>query len=392
VVLWVDAEHPAEPPRRIRAVNFREHSPDKTAIIRAEDFPRALAELSLGYWQQLAYFQDRSLVAQDYAEDEQRTRDHLAAAALKAELPEGSLDGILRVLVPEFARADALALLYHRKHAHGVNGILYLAALAVTIAVGQVLFFPEHLWLIVFEIASMLAILGLWLSAGSSGWHEKWLHARYLAEQLRVAIFTTLVEPETRKTKSDPLPFYRGPQQWLTQTVRAMSAEATKTTPPLPLPALKQFLIHAWLEDQQKFHERSAKRKEKSAHHRHQIGFALFGTTLLMAVLHLVGVGHGGDAGESRFFNLGEWITFLALVLPAWAGAVHAVTAQLELERIAERSRRMAVALEWLAHRATRATTLHELIETVHETSELMMMENHEWWVLLSFQGARLHV
>jgi DNA-binding IclR family transcriptional regulator len=52
----------------------------------------------------------------------------------------------------------------------------------------------------------------------------------------------------------------------------------------------------------------------------------------------------------------------------------------------------MSVALEWLAHRATRATTLAELAETVNETAELMMMENHEWWVLLSFQGVRLHV
>jgi len=86
------------------------------------------------------------------------------------------------------------------------------------------------------------------------------------------------------------------------------------------------------------------------------------------------------------------WITFLALVLPAWAGAVHAVSSQLELERIAERSRRMAMALEWLVHRATRATTTDDLRQTVNETAELMMVENHEWWVLLSFQGARLHV
>jgi hypothetical protein len=45
-----------------------------------------------------------------------------------------------------------------------------------------------------------------------------------------------------------------------------------------------------------------------------------------------------------------------------------------------------------LQQRATRATTLGELAETVNETAELMMVENHEWWVLLSFQGARLHV
>jgi len=46
---------------------------------------------------------------------------------------------------------------------------LYLAALAVSIAVGQVLFFPDRLWLILFEIAAMLTVLSLWFSAGSSG-------------------------------------------------------------------------------------------------------------------------------------------------------------------------------------------------------------------------------
>ncbi|HET6142543.1 MAG TPA: hypothetical protein VFE02_03485 [Candidatus Acidoferrales bacterium] len=392
VVLWIDAEHPEAPPRRILAVNFRDYSLDKSAIVRTEEFPHTLSELSRGFSQQLAYFQDQRLVPADYETEERRTREHLAEAAVKTGLPEEALSGILSILVPQFARADSLALLYHRKHARGVSGILYLAALAVTIAVAQVLFFPEQHWLIVFEVLAMLAILGLWMSAGSSGWHEKWLHARYIAEQLRIATFTTLLEPESRKEKNDPLPFYRGPQQWLMQTVKAIVSDAGKTVPVLPLGALKQFLVQAWLEDQQNFHARSAKRKEKSAHRRHQIGFALFGTTLLMAVLHFAGVGHSAESGRAPYLNVGIWITFLALVLPAWAGAVHAVTSQLELERIAERSHRMSVALEWLAHRATRATTLAELAETVNETAELMMMENHEWWVLLSFQGVRLHV
>jgi len=257
---------------------------------------------------------------------------------------------------------------------------LYLAALAVSIAVGQVLFFPDRLWLILFEIAAMLTVLSLWFSAGSSGWHEKWLHARYLAEQLRLAMFTTLLEPASRKeSRGDPLPFYHGPEQWLAQTVRTIVYEASRAIPPLPLEALKTFLIHAWLEDQRRFHARSAERKARSAHWRHWIGFALFGATLLMALLHFVGVGHASLSAGPPVLNPGVWITFLALVLPAWAGAVHAVTSQLELERIAERSHRMAMALEWLAHRAMRATTFDDLHETVNETAELMMVENHEW-------------
>jgi hypothetical protein len=64
----------------------------------------------------------------------------------------------------------------------------------------------------------------------------------------------------------------------------------------------------------------------------------------------------------------------------------------MELERVAERSRRMARALEWLAHRAARVQTPDALAEVLHETAELMLVENHEWWVLLSFQDLRLNV
>jgi hypothetical protein len=42
------------------------------------------------------------------------------------------------------------------------------------------------------------------------------------------------------------------------------------------------------------------KRKEKSAHRRHQIGFALFDTTVLMAILHFAGMGHSADAERAR--------------------------------------------------------------------------------------------
>lgn len=82
----------------------------------------------------------------------------------------------------------------------------------------------------------------------------------------------------------------------------------------------------------------------------------------------------------------GLWITFLALVLPVWAGAVHAVTSQLELERIAARSGRMAHALEPLVDRLVRAENTDAVRDVLDATADLMMMETHEWWVLLSFQ------
>jgi hypothetical protein len=268
----------------------------------------------------------------------------------------------------------------------------YLASLAVSIAVGQVLFFPGSAWVILFEVFAMLSALGLWLSAKTGRWHERWLHSRQLAERLRVAMFTTLLEPDSPRNKQEvPLPFYHGPEQWLSGTVQTIVAEASQTIPQVPLASLKAYVVKAWLENQRGFHARNAKRKAHSAHRRHQLGFVLFGGTLLMALLHLAGVGHGHEPA-APISEPSVWITFLALVLPAWAGAVHAVTSQLELERIAVRSERMATSLEWLTLRARRAGSAAELRQTAQEAADLMIAENQEWWVLISFQSARLHV
>jgi hypothetical protein len=392
VVLWIDAEHPENPPQRIRAIEYPHDAADEAAVISAAPFPQAPKELSRGYELQSAYFNDSSIEEADHRREVQQMTERLGTAAAQAGLSPTALGGILKFIAPQFARADLLALRYFARHRSCISGVPYLAALAVTLSAGQLLFFPEQLWLIVFEVLVMLAVLGLWASANTSGWHEKWLHARQLAEQLRIAMFTTLLEPHSLKSEhADPLPFYRGPQQWLSGAVHTIVAEAGRTISQMPLEPLKTFVVQAWLEDQRRFHARNAKRKAASSRRRHHIGFALFGATLLMALLHLAGVGHGYETA-APILQPSVWITFLALVLPAWAGAVHAVTSQLELERIADRSGRMATALERFAHRAVRAKTVAELRQTAHETAELMMIENHEWWVLLSFQGARLHV
>jgi len=222
-------------------------------------------------------------------------------------------------------------------------------------------------------------------------WHEKWLHDRYIAEHLRSAQFAALAGMAWHTHGEAGLPFYRGPRHWLGQIVAALRDEAARATPAIPVSALRRFIVDAWLLDQQAFHARNARRKAHQAHRRHQIGLGLFGATLLMATLHMLGVGHAGDE-STRILNPGLWITFLALVLPVWAGAIHAVTSQLELERVAERSRRMAEALSWLGERAGRAMTREELHGVIDDVSTLMSAETHEWWVLLSFQDVRLHV
>ncbi|MGE0447411.1 MAG: hypothetical protein AB7P99_19470 [Vicinamibacterales bacterium] len=390
VVLWVDAERPDAPARLVRHVSYAAAEGDR-ATVAADDVPASARALSPGFHQQASYFADRSADDDTVRQGAAAVSASLADAAATAGIPIEAIAGIVECLVPEFVRADALALRYQRRHVWVVNGILRLAGGAVTVALAQVLFFPDELWLILFEVLAMLAVFGLWLGSRRGAWHEKWLHDRYLAEHLRAAMFTAMVGHTERASDDSTLGFYRGPKQWLTDIGDRLEGMAQSRVPPIPLEPLQRLLIEGWLRDQQAFHTRNAARKADQAHGRHLLGYGLFGATLLMALLHMLGVGHGESHGP-LILDPSRWITFLALVLPVWAGTVHAITAQLELERVAERSGRMASALAGLAQRASHALTRDELAETARQASALMLRETREWWVLLSFQDTRLHV
>ena len=87
---------------------------------------------------------------------------------------------------------------------------------------------------------------------------------------------------------------------------------------------------------------------------------------------------------------LGQLITFLAIVLPAWGAAVHAIANLLEHDRMAARSKKMSDVLAAAAGRAEEAATLDELRLEVALAEQLMAAENQEWLVSLSFRGLTL--
>ena len=389
IVIWIDADSPDAPPKVVRSVAY--DSGGRLAAGSWTDLPRTAKELSHGYHRQARYCLDPSVPAATISDRFSLRRDGLLSAARAAGFDPHTLLPVLGEAVRQYVRADALAQYYQRRHNLAVGGVLYLAAAAVTVAVGQVLFFADRPSLIVFEIVAMLLAFGLWQWGRREAWHEKWLHDRYLAERLRAAMFTPLVGAQSTHAKpNDPLPFYRGPRHWLAQAAEGLTRSVA--VPALPFVPLRVFIVSQWLEDQRSHHAKGAALKARSAHRRHLLGFGLFGVTFLMAGLHLAGVGHPHGMPDEGWLRIDLWISFLAIVLPAWAGAVHAASSQLELERLAQRSEQMARALERLVHRAQRATSLEELREVCRYSADLMADENHEWWVLLSFQRLRLHV
>ena len=374
VVLWINRDNPDAPPRLLQPAEG-----DKEWTFA--ELPRTAHELSRGFEQQAAYCVDANLPPDEFSANDALTRQTLAKRAQKAGLRFGDIEPALAPMLRELARADVLALHYQKWHTRVVNGGPLFAASAVTVGVAQVVFFHEQPWLIVFEVAAMIAVLGFWLWSRRSAWHEKWLQNRHVAEQMRRTIFLTLAGAKSER--HDPLPFYRGPSQWIGLLSDALSHTAAAALPKPDADARREFLLTAWIRDQRKFHGSTARKKERSAKRRHRLGVSLFAITLIMAVLHFSEQLHG---------TWEELVTFLALVLPAWGGAIHAIASQLELERIAQRSSRMERNLGRIEHHLGQAKSMKELRHDAEQAAALMSTENYEWWVLLSFQEAKLQV
>jgi hypothetical protein len=154
--------------------------------------------------------------------------------------------------------------------------------------------------------------------------------------------------------------------------------------------AIKAFVIEGWLTDQKNWHRKNAKRKKHAEHKLHRSVIALFCITLAMAVLHLIGIGHGHIEEGAEIFSLSKWTTFLAITLPAWGAAIHAIGKQLEYERIAARSTKMAVELERLEDAALKCTSIEEFRKIVQQAIQSVNLETFEWWALISFNSPEL--
>jgi hypothetical protein len=379
-VLKIDATNPNGPVRLLK--------PDGGE----GECPGTRKALSRGYHQQSAYVADQGASHEAVEKNRAGLVAGITSAAREAKLPLDTVVAVLSQLGGPYSRADVLAAAYQKKYRRATHAILYLAAAAVTFGVAQVLFFAARPSVILLEIAAMLGVLFAWRYSLSEAWHEKWLHDRYLAERIRAEIFLAFLGPQASGARADEdsLPFYPGPHQWLNKVAHGLRSRVPDSSA-VSIDGVRAFLIDAWLNVQVRFHDGKAERVRRQAHRRHRLGLVLFGATLLMATLHLLGVGHA-DASATPVRRVDLWITFLALVLPAWAASVHAVTGQLELDRIAVRSERMATMLRLLARRAAQAESLPALGDVASDAAKLMGQETREWWALLSFQDVKLHV
>jgi hypothetical protein len=384
VVIWVNATAPEQPARLVTSIR----TGPKSYSIVSEPLPRFGVMLSANYVQLAEYNRDAAFQKNEFLRSLSQNRSRLEKALEETRLEKSLIDPALNVLLPHYARANQLAIHYRRMHIRSAAWLYHLAAIAVAVAVFQTLLRPEERGWIFLEILALVGAVVLFRLSLCQNWHDKWLSYRHLAERLRTAVFTSLLGPEFRQqcaARDCPLPFYQGPGGWVslasdtvTQTVAPRAVAVAAFEP------IKKFLLLAWIEDQIKFHDNTARDKAAAAQHDQLFIGSLLAITGAAALGHLLKV-----VDDPLLEKL---IAAAAIILPAFAAAQHAIAGIHDNERIASRSDGMKVILREVERKVNEATTETELRREIAHAEDLMSTENHEWCVSLSFRRLSMPV
>jgi hypothetical protein len=400
-LLGVDPDSKSSDPYRLVLPQQEPH--DYAEEVSAEElgFPVTAKELSPGYHQLSKYSEDckRKISAQE--EKEIADAKQTLRKAGKKLSPE-TMDKICQEIIPHFARADALAKHYQKQYLWVSQALFWLGASALTIVIGQTLFFPEQTWVLLFEIIALTAAVVLYWWSHRQDWHEKWLNDRFLAEQLRYLQFAAALgrpnPPDWEPHRF--LSFYKGPETWLVDVPRRLAAEiAGRISEPEHVKDAQRFLLDGWITGQISYHQNNARKRRGQEKWFHLFGLVLFGLTVTAAALHVMGAGHAysaahlGRDGHGPVAPPWTWsnlFIFAAVALPACGSALQAILNQLELRRVAARSERMERLLLVASSRVEDADSLQALRWAAAEAWRVMGSEAYEWWVLLGFRDPTL--
>ncbi len=390
LVLWIDSDNPAADAQVLERPD--EKAPH-TPTGGGEDFarkplPTRAKQFSLAYHRLAAYQRDVL-----HAQVEHRRPEWIAEYETAVAGDEAAGNLFLTIdagLQPHYVRTDALAKMYQNIYRRAADAVYCCSVAAVAIVAAQVLFFPHHTWLIAFEIAAMCVAMALVMLSDGEQWKSKWQHDRHLAEWLRRLHFTLPLHRELARLKVqiiDPRP-YPGAEEWFENAFRPVLGRLRRELTQEPALCTLQKIIDQWIRGQADWHKKQIQKHENDAHHFHLAGWSTFAATLLMAVLHIAGVGHS-DANDPHATPgmLGPAITLLAIVLPAVGAALHACAVLRDHDRLAARSKQLEPVLRGLADRTLAARDRTELARIVAEADHVMAEENDDWWLTLGGQA-----
>jgi hypothetical protein len=235
------------------------------------------------------------------------------------------------------------------------------------------------------EIGLMLAVLLVLWIGNRKLWHEKWIDYRFLAERFRSALFMALAGVDVAVLKPPRhLSLSYSPKEWIVAAFTLVWRMKPKiVSKSASFEGVKQFLLEAWLKDQQKYYEKT------SLHYNAKYKFMtvstniLFSLTIVVAIFHIINVGP---------HSLETILALLATIFPAVAASLSSIKTHRDFLRVAVRSEEMVRHLRELADRLSSAKIHDEFFEIVKETEDTMLHENEDWRIVVRFQKTEIPV
>ncbi|MBO9518205.1 MAG: hypothetical protein J7493_09075 [Porphyrobacter sp.] len=252
---------------------------------------------------------------------------------------QGAYAGALKEkLVTRFGMADAAATYFAQIFRSGFIVNFGFAVLAVLLATGGLLFPSAKLFLIATELAIIILILVNTRVGSRTGWHERWMDYRHLAEQLRVLSVTGLLgDLYLRHGDAGESGSIPGWVRWLS---RATARE-------LGLPSVSadqrylsrvRVVAQTMIQDQIEYHSRNAGAMRKLDHRLHKAGEYLFGGTIVACATWIALKLGGFDVSHGKGVNVTALVTAVTAVLPAMGAALYGIRMQGDFAGIADRS------------------------------------------------------
>jgi SMODS and SLOG-associating 2TM effector domain 3 len=283
-----------------------------------------------------------------------------------------------------FARADLVAMRFQRRWFRATRLLYSLAPLAVLVVAAQVTFWPSRVGFAWFEFAILVVIIAVLIVARSKRWHQRWVSARYLAEQIRSLLFlalTGIVTLEKSAAAADGRAMTES--SWTERAANEIWFTRPRYVPDADISDLIAVLYEEWIKEQQQYHIGVSRKYSKLSARFQAAAVGLFGLSALFALLHSLG------AGDTALGSFKGW-DFLAIVIPGIAAALGGYGAQRDYLRHAERSKLFAATLDSASDRLLTAGSLQDVQQAALSVSRAMRSEATDWYTVVHSQDVEL--
>lgn len=283
-----------------------------------------------------------------------------------------------------FARADGLANQFQGHWFWATRWLYILAPAAILAVAAQVSFVPDTVGYAGIEFAILIIIIAVLLVARRARWHQRWVSARYLAEQIRSLLFlglTGIVTLDRSVAATDRQAVAES--SWAERAANEIWFTRPRLDQQPDFQKLKDLLLQEWIKGQQKYHRKVYRTYGRRSRVFQLAAIGLFVLSAVAALLHSLNV--AGTVAHPF-----KWWDFLAIAIPGIAAALGGYAAQRDYTRHAERSRLFTSTLDSAAERLLTARNLPDIQQAALTVSRAMRSESVDWYTVVHSQDVEL--